>query len=584
MKLYHDSQSSQCRFPTGAVPCMTLVTFRLRCGAHARSAMLRFYDGSEKWVPMKKEKGGWFSAQARMPQIPILCWYDFRAEDEDGVIYGYGAPADGLGGEGVAAEQPRAWQLTVYDPDFSTPDWMHTGVMYQIFPDRFYKEGDFRQRREECFYHENWNEDPILMPEGGDDNCARDFFGGNLEGIREKLPYLKDLGVTVLYLNPIFQARSNHRYDTADYETIDPLLGTNQDFVRLCEDAKAQGIRIMLDGVFSHTGEDSLYFNRYGRYPTVGACQSTHSPYYPWYKFSRYPDQYASWWGFHTLPEIDKDNESYRYFMFNPENGVTRQWLRRGAAGWRLDVADELPMSFIRQLRAAVKAQDPDAVVLGEVWEDASHKVAYGEMRCYCQGDTLDSVMNYPLLEAARDFFLGTADAHALRRLILSQQENYAPPFYYALMNLAGSHDRPRAINMLCQHTWEELPNRERGHQRLTKKQYELGAQRYVKMVQLLCALPGIPCVYYGDEVGMQGSADPFCRCPFPWDHQDEALKEQIKALLWQRRSSRALQTGALQVEAVNRDTLRITRSITGGRDALGQPAPDETVTIEIRR
>ncbi len=583
MQLFHNSFSSQYRSPLGALPCQSGVTLRLRA-PRAFKASLRFYDGSEKWFPMEKEKNGFFSARITMPEIPILCWYDFRAEDADGQSYALGAPEDGLSGDGVMTSgTPRAWQITVYDPDYTTPDWMHTGVMYQIFPDRFYKKGGFLQHREECYYHESWDDDPILMPEGGDDNCARDFFGGNLAGIEEKLPYLKDLGVTVLYLNPIVQARSNHRYDTADYEKVDPLLGTNEDFISLCKKARGMGIRIMLDGVFSHTGEDSVYFNRYGRFPSVGACQSTQSPYFPWYKFIRYPDVYASWWGFHSLPELDKNNKTYQHFMFK-KDGVVRQWIDRGASGWRLDVADELTMDFLRKLRRAAKQQDPDSVVLGEVWEDASHKVAYGEMRCYCQGDTLDSVMNYPLREAAIGFFTGQINAGVLKRLIQSQQENYPIPFYYSLMNLAGSHDRARILNMLAGRTFENYPPMHRRGQKLTDAEYEQAAAKYVELTRLLCALPGIPCIYYGDEAGMQGSSDPFCRGTFPWGNENKALQRQIKEILWQRRRSPALQTGTLSMEVIDEDTLLVIRQISGGQDVFGKPAADEKVTVEIKR
>ncbi|MBO4924982.1 MAG: glycoside hydrolase family 13 protein [Clostridia bacterium] len=583
MQLYHDSYSPLCRLPAGAVPCGESVMFRVRCSDDAASLTLRFYDGSEKWFPMRRELGGWHSVSVKMPAVPILCWYDFRAKDGRGNEYAYGGPQDGMGGEGHFAPHPHAWQITVYDPAYKTPEWLRTGVMYQIFPDRFSASGEKHPRREECFYHEAWDDDPILMPEGGDDNCARDFFGGDLRGIREKLPYLASLGVTVLYLNPIFQARSNHRYDTADYLRIDPLLGTNEDFSALCGAAKEYGIRVMLDGVFSHTGEDSVYFNRYGRFPSVGACQSTKSPYYPWYKFIRYPDDYKAWWGFHTLPELEKNDPSYQDFMFR-EGGVVRSWIANGSSGWRLDVADELTMDFLRKLRAAAKKEDPDAVVLGEVWEDASHKVAYGEMRCYCQGDTLDSVMNYPLRSAAIDFFTGRSDAYALLRLIRSQKENYPLPFYYSLMNLAGSHDRARSINTLCGRTFEEYAPASRRGKRLTDQEYALGKKRYVEMMRLLCALPGIPCVYYGDERGAQGGPDPFCRGTFPWAGGDRELEEQIRALLLQRRQSPILQTGGLTVSARDADTLVIKRWIEGGTDVFGNSAEDGEITVEITR
>ena len=583
MYLYHDSQSPLFRDPIGPAPCGAEVTFQLRTDSHFRSAFLRFYDGTEKWLPMERVHEEWFKITVRMPDTPVLCWYDFRAEDHDGDMTAYGAPEDGMGGEGKLHNVNNAWQITTYDPAYDTPHWMRKGVMYQIFPDRFYSSGEARPRRDECYYHENWNESPIMMPEGRDENCARDFFGGDLKGIEEKLPYLQDLGVTVIYLNPIFKARSNHRYDTADYTVIDPYLGSNEDFSRLCEKAKAMGIRIILDGVFSHTGEDSIYFNRFGRFPVKGACQDVSSPYYSWYKFTDYPNHYRCWWGIHTLPEIDKDNPSYQDFMFR-KDGVVRQWIQRGSSGWRLDVADELTMDFLRKLRKAAKEENSDSVVLGEVWEDASHKEAYGEMRCYCQGDTLDSVMNYPLRDAAIAFFRGYASARDLRRLILSQRENYPAPFYYSLMNLAGSHDRARVINTLCGRTWEELPPSRRGNRFLSHEDYHLGASRYVEMMRLLCALPGIPCVYYGDERGMQGGPDPYCRGTFPWDGGDRGLEEKIKEILHQRRTSAALQTGSLTVDAPDDNTLIITREIRDGKNVFGEKAENEKVTIEIRR
>ena len=583
MNLYHNSQNALCRMPLGAAKCSSHVSLRIRADQEYRSAFVRFYDGSEKWVPMQREAGNWFSADVQMPEVPVLCWYDFRVENQDGDFLCYGAPEDGMGGLGYVSDHPRAWQITVYDAAYQTPDWMKQGVMYQVFPDRFARSGRERPRREEIYFHEDWKDEPILMPEGMDDNCARDFFGGDLQGIAEKLPYLEKLGVTVLYLNPIFMARSNHRYDTADYEKIDPLLGANGDFAALCGAAKAHGIRVILDGVFSHTGEDSVYFNRYGRYETVGACQSTKSPYFPWYTFLRYPDTYRCWWGFHTLPEINKRDPSYQEFTLG-KDGIVPRWIREGSSGWRLDVADELPMEYLRRLRTAVKAEGEDNVVLGEVWEDASHKVAYGEMRCYCQGDTLDSVMNYPLREAAIGFLTGKTDAFALRRLIMSQQENYPAPFYYALMNLAGSHDRARAINVLCGRTWDELPPAERRGKRLTEEEYALGRDRYVKMIELLCALPGIPCIYYGDEAGMQGGSDPFCRGPFPWGEEDQVLQAAIRKILQKRRASRAMQTGHLSVEAPDADTLVIIRDNHGGLDVFGAPAEDERVRITIHR
>lgn len=546
MYLYHDSFDTRFRCPSGALPCLGETRIRIRAIGASR-VYLRFYDGSEFFYPMEKVAEELFEYTLKMPRIPILCWYDFRAENDEGDVAFYGNNTAMLGGTGeMTPWQPRGYQITVYEREYDTPHFMRHGTMYQIFPDRFYRTRMPEKSRKDMYIHENWNEQPVLIPdEQNSDNSASDFFGGTLEGIREKLPYLKELGVSVVYLNPVFMSRSNHRYDTSDYTRIDPMLGTNEDMLSLCERAKELGMHIILDGVFSHTGDDSVYFNRHGTFRTKGAWQGTCSKYYDWYTFEHYPDKYRCWWGFTTLPEINKNNRSYQNYMFS-KNGVVRKWIRLGTAGWRLDVADELPMDFLRKLRRAAKTENPDSIVLGEVWEDASNKVAYGEMRCYCTGDTLDSVMNYPLREALMNFLTFKTSAFGLCRLILNQKENYPKPFYYSLMNLAGSHDRARAINCLAEKTFEDVPYTRRRGLELTEEQYRIGAARYAMMIAILCALPGTPCVYYGDEIGMQGAPDPFCRGTYEWDGGDRKLFQHVKKLLNDRLGSPVLQTGDL--------------------------------------
>ena len=273
-----------------------------------------------------------------------------------------------------------SWQLTVYEPDFQTPDWIKSGTMYQIFPDRFY-EGDpdktmpFADR----IYRADKEGEPYFWPtEQPEGYLNMDYFGGDFLGIQKKLPYLKGLGVTCIYLNPIFEAHANHRYNTADYLKADPLLGTNEDFAALCKEASRQGIRIILDGVFSHTGSDSRYFNREGRYGPGGAYRDRHSPYRSWYDFdSGYACGYRSWWGFETLPEVEEESPSYIDFVCGP-GGVIDTWLGLGASGFRLDVADELPDDFIEKIRAAIKAHGADKLLIGEVWEDATTTEGWG--------------------------------------------------------------------------------------------------------------------------------------------------------------------------------------------------------------
>ena len=582
--MLHNSHLPFFRSPAGPVAAGSTVVIRF-LSDEAVSVVLRTWIHDERAYPMLRDGDTW-SYELTLPDETGLLWYDFIAYLPDGKIIKYGAPTDGLGGEGeIHRDGLHSFQITIYNESFHTPSFMHGATIYQIFPDRFRKAPTKAVDKRDNRKYQQWDEDLMIKPDPKCmDNCVNNFYGGTLTGITEKLDYLHDLGVEILYLNPIFEAYSNHRYDTGDYTKIDPLLGTMEEFEELCHKADELGMHVMLDGVFSHTGEDSIYFNDYGHYPEKGASQGTDSKYYDWYTFEHFPDKYRCWWGFKNLPEVRKDNPEYQHFMFNDQDGIVPTWIRRGACGWRLDVADELPMDFLRKLRQAAKKAKRDAVVLGEVWEDASNKVAYGEMRCYCQGDTLDSVMNYPLREAAIDFFTGKINAAALKRLIQSQQENYPIPFYYALMNLAGSHDRARILNMLAGKTFEDLPPKDRRGRKLSQAEYGKAAEKYVEMTRLLCALPGIPCIYYGDEAGLQGSSDPFCRGTFPWGRENRELQQKIREILWQRRRSPALQTGTLTLEAVDDDTLRICRAITGGKDVFGDPAPDETITVEIRR
>ncbi len=592
--LRHDSHSPDFRSPVGPVPCGGTVTLRFLCG-ETYAVTLRTWDGAERLTPMTSAGGGCCEATLTVPPVPMLFWYDFVVHTPAGDVR-YGNRDDGLGGEGQAVNDTmHAFQITVYDPAYETPAYLREGILYQVFPDRFSPGGQppspARQAKiaaahPEATFHAQWDEAPTLFidPENGD-NRALDFFGGTLKGIEEKLPYIRDLGATVLYLNPIVRARTNHRYDTGDYHQVDPVLGDIPDVRSLTEKAESMGIRIVLDGVFSHTGADSLYFNRYGRYPGKGAYQSKRSRFASWYRFFEFPDKYNAWWGFYTLPALEKDQPDYQHFLLNQENGVLPYWLRNGAAGWRLDVADELPVRLLQKMRYAVKNARADGALIGEVWEDASNKVSYGEARSYCLGDTLDSVMNYPLRRAVIDFFTGKADARALKRLILHQREVYPAPFHYSLMNLLGSHDRVRALNAFAGYDREgvaQMPRAEAQKIRLKPRQLALSKARYLEALKLVCALPGIPCVYYGDEIGMQGMADPWNRAPMAWDHADAAFRAAVQAILTQRKQTPILQTGFLDADAPDADTLIIRRTAQNGLDAFGKPmqAGDAEITV----
>ncbi|MBO4885666.1 MAG: glycoside hydrolase family 13 protein [Clostridia bacterium] len=566
MIVLHDSRDPFYRTPSGARPAGEKVTLRLRAEAGAKVFLRVWWNDAEKKHAMKpsKAEAGLYEHALALPKTPGLLWYYFIIESRDGTRC-YGNAQDGLGGEGQLYDhEPPSFQITVYDAAYAPPEWMKNGIMYQIMPDRFFARE--KNQPPHGWLHENWDDAPAPLPANRPkyDDSADDFFGGNLNGIAEKLDYLRDLGVTVLYLNPIFRGRSNHKYDTGDYETIDPSFGTQADFEALCAKAKEKGIRVMLDGVFSHTGNDSRYFNRFGTYDTVGAYQSPASPYASWYTFKRWPDDYDCWWGFQTLPNVNELDPGYMKYIVTGKDAIVKRWLRRGAAGWRLDVADELPMAFLRALRKSVKATDPDAAVLGEVWEDASNKIAYGELRCYCAGDTLDSVMNYPLREGLIDFLTGGADAFALKRRLDALYENYPAPFAFALMNLVGSHDKARILNRLSGAEPEDRPGEKRRFKKLTQRQYALGRRRFLKLWAFMCALPGMPCLFYGDEAGAQGGDDPFCRCAYPWGREDTALLRKIAAINHARLASPAARLGDLQLVARDADTIEAVRRWQG--------------------
>lgn len=577
--LLHDSHNEFYRTPSGPAPAGSNVLIRLHCD-EATSVVLRTWMTEELCYTMLPTAEHVWEVAIPLPTTPGLFWYYFLIYRKDGRTIRYGNQPDKLGGVGVAYDhgEPESFQITLYDPAYKTPEAFHGANIYQIFPDRFRhaptKAVDDRKDR---YVHKNWDEELLGVGDlRGGKYQELDFYGGTLTGIQEKLPYLKDMGIDIIYLNPIFRARSNHRYDTGDYTQVDPLCGTNTEFTELCEAAKKVGIRVMLDGVFSHTGEDSVYFNHFGHYPTLGAYQGQSSPYYDWYTFNHYPEDYKAWWGILSLPELRKDNPEYQKFMFQPHEGVVPRWIEAGSCGWRLDVADELPVDFLRKLRAAAKAADPEAVVLGEVWEDASNKVAYGETRCYCTGDTLDSVMNYPVREAILNFVMGKTSASTFVRLIHHQEEVYPAQFRYVLMNLVGSHDRCRALNILAGRECQELSKADQQHVHLNVEEYELAVRRYKLCIDLLCALPGCATVYYGDEVGLTGCHDPWNRRAFPWGREDKSLQKYVANKLRHRQESDLLRLGYCDIEAPDDDTLLITRRMKDGHDALGQ---ESTVT-----
>ncbi len=468
-------------------------------------------------------------------------------------------------GDDTNIEDGALWQLSCIRADFRTPDWAKGAVIYQIFPDRFCRSGqvDLSGKLEPYILHDNWYDEVHWRPNADGEVLNNDFFGGNFRGITEKMDYIAALGVGILYLNPISKSFSSHRYDTGDYLQPDPMLGTLDDFRAMCDAAHARGIRVVLDGVYSHTGSNSRYFNRAGAFEEKGAYQSRLSPYYSWYDFQSWPDRYSSWWGFHTLPTVKKLEPSFVEYIITGENSVVAFWLRNGADGFRLDVVDELPDEFVLLLKNRIRAIKPDALLIGEVWEDASNKEAYGRRRRYFVDGELDSVMNYPFRTAIMNFVKKIDGGERFRDTVMTIAENYPPQVLACNMNLLGSHDTERILTALVDDfsgSRQELAQRS-----LSRSQY-IRAEEYLLMAAFLqYTLPGSPSIYYGDEVGMEGHKDPFNRRPYPWGRENCLLLEYFRQLGQLRRSCAALRTGDIEFTYATDHRLAFVRRCSTG-------------------
>ena len=557
MKIEHNSHSEFYRSPFGAVTCGSTVKLRIGIADGGLPDYVRVHYNlkDEKYfinMSYLLQVGEYcvYEAELSIPNRTGLLWYYFEISNRAGRTY-YANNEKQLGGIGQIYPQLPVipYQITIYDSSYTTPDWFKNSVVYQIFPDRFFngnENGEHSGNRDDVIKR-NWGDTPFYKAEQfGGEYKANDFFGGNLKGITKKLIYLAELGIGAIYLNPVFKAYSNHKYDTGNYMQIDESFGTYEDFCELCKKAEELDIKIILDGVFNHTGSNSIYFNKNGEYDSLGAYQSQSSPYYSWYNFKSYPDEYESWWGMKTLPSVNESSPEYQNYIIKDENSVIKHWLKSGAGGWRLDVADELPGFFIKELRKAAKSVDKDAVIIGEVWEDASNKESYGEQREYFLGEELDSVMNYPLRNALVDLAKKNINAEEFNQRIMSLKENYPYPAYYSLLNLLSSHDIERIITAVS--NAPATNNKDfMAQYRLDEEQYRLAVKKVKQIVMMLMLMPGVPCVYYGDEIGMYGYRDPFCRGCYTWDRTDEDLRLWYKMSIALRKSSPAFVEGEFE-------------------------------------
>jgi len=488
-----------------------------------------------------------------------LYWYNFLLET---VHSSYHTVPEHAGG---------GFQVTVCKPDEVQPDWIRGGTIYHIFVDRFRNGGKMRLGPG-AFHRADWGGCPYFLPDERGIVRNNDFFGGDLYGIIEKLPYLEELGVTCIYLSPIFEADSNHKYDTGDFMKVDIAFGGDEALEELCKKADEFGMRVILDGVFNHVGSDSVYFNRNGKYNSVGAYQSCSSPYRDWFTFND-DGTYEAWWGIELLPAINKLNKKYRSFLCD-EDGVIAHWMRKGISGWRLDVVDEVPDILLDPLCQAMRKEKSDVYIAGEVWEDASHKIAYSVRRRYFLGGQLNSVTNYPLKDAII-VCVKDGDVSKLASTMASLRKNYPKNVLDSLMNILGTHDTMRILTALSGADFPE-GKYAMSHFKLTAEELAVAKIRLKLAAALQFTLPGVPCVYYGDEAGMEGGADPFNRVCYPWGKEDTEIITWYKKLAEIRRNHNCFKDGEYELIEARDGVFAFTRGEDNDRVLIAVNVSDK--------
>lgn len=525
--IYYNSWDKKCRSVFGAVTKGTEITFTV----FTDNCFEGFLCIEDKELQMDKKDNSYSVTWKAEKCGPVFYYFRLTANNLYTIYIGKGTRENSVFSLVCPALKH---QVTVTQEMPDLPDWYTKGIMYQIFPDRFAKSGDFRQIKENSHTYCDWYEIPHYIKNEKGEIEKWDFFGGNFQGICEKLDYLKELNVSVLYLNPIFEATSNHRYNTADYTKIDPMLGTEEDFDNLISESEKRGIKIILDGVFNHVGAESIYFDRFGTFNSDGACQSENSPYKNWFYFKDYPVDYESWWGVMDLPKLNTENEDVRQFIC--EN-VLKKWTKHGIGGWRLDVADELSDEFLLMINKSVKEINPDTVVIGEVWEDASNKIAYSVQKSYFAKPELDAVMNYPFRDNMVKFLLDGCDAFYLKNAFMTQLENYPKRNFMGNFNMLSTHDITRIFTVT-------------GNNVRILEQF----------VSALFIFPGVPCIYYGDEAGLEGSKDPDNRRTYPWGKENKDIYNIYKRYSDLRATSSVLKEGETLFDAVDENIFVVIR------------------------
>ena len=526
----HDSQSIKFRKPFGAVEVGQKVKLSINVDREIIVAVEFIqFDGTRLNMGMQKEylNNGEFRYSVEIDTsdaLGILEYY-FILIDGYNRLY-YGNNDEHLGGIGqIYTYNPVPYQITVYEKSY-TPNWYKEGVVYQILIDRFYNGNEdktINSPKKDSFIYGRWDDNPMYIKDGFGKIARWDFYGGNIKGIIKKLDYIKSLGANIIQLSPVFKSSSCHKYDTGDYEFIDEMFGTNNEFKELCEVAEGKGIKIILEVVLSYTSSDSKYFNKLGNYNEIGAYQSPNSKYHDWYKFTRYPYQYESWWGIAERPNINSMENGYMDYIIKNDESIIKKWMNLGCSGWRLNVIDELPDEFIEAIRTRMQEIDENTVLLGDIWDDASNKVSYSKRRKYLQGKEVHAVTNYPLREYLINFTKGYITSDIFKQKIMSLYENYPRESFYGNINVIGTNDTERILTVL---------------------DGNIELLRLIVVIQF--TLPGVPLIYYGDETALKGGKEPDNRKSYPWGKEDKDLSDFYNKIVNIRNSEDGLKKGDL--------------------------------------
>ena len=522
-EVVYNSQKLEYKKPFGAVCVNEKITFNIKADASCNVKIIIKSEGGLEEYDLKNigNDGKYFIYSVELETSdywgPVFYYFELKKDNE---IYYYTNKDDLLGGEGeLYANNPNLfYHFYVYDLKYDVPEWFKTGIVYHVFVDRFN------------------NSDGSL------ENVDRDLvevYGGNLRGIINKLDYLKDLGISTLLLSPIFESKSHHKYDTGDYMKISRDYGDLETFKELLSEIKKRDMHVILDGVFDHTGSDSIYFNKFGNYDSLGAYQSKESEYYHWYKFHVYPDGYEYWRGIDTLPSLDQTNKDFLDFLLFNENSVVNYWMNFGIDGWRLDAGDLLTDEFLSMIYDVVKKNNPDSIIIGEVWSDATNLRFHSENewhRFVC-GNEMESITDYPLHSLMLEYSKGNHSPQTFRRGFYSLMENYPEEYFYSLLNFLSTHDIERVYHLLE------------------------GKFNFIKLaIVLSLTLPGVPLIYYGDEAGLDGGRDPDNRRPLPWSNFNEEIYNHYRGLCKIRNEYDAFKKGSIWF-VENRDFLMYKRS-----------------------